>query len=161
MRLGYKLGYSEPVKIYIGADHRGYELKNHLTRYLEREKISVQDVGAFTLDPKDDYTLYAQKVASLVSSHPEDLGILLCGSGVGVDVTANKFDKVRASIGLSPEQVTAGRAHDDMNVLVIAADFTKEHAAQQLVHSFIHTSFDALKRHKDRLLEIERIEENN
>ena len=90
-----------------------------------------------------------------------DKGILLCGSGVGVDVVANKFDGVRASIGKSAEQVKAGRNDDDMNVLVIAADFTKEEEAKKMVKTFLETKFSGKSRFKKRLEDIKKIEANN
>jgi len=89
------------------------------------------------------------------------LGVLICGSGVGVDIAANKFDGIRASLGKSPKQVEAGRKDDDMNILVLAADFTKEKEAKEILRSFVNTKFDKKARHKKRLEEIARIEKNN
>ena len=86
---------------------------------------------------------------------------MICGSGVGVDVVANKFDGIRASIGKNAKQVEAGRMHDDMNILVLAADFTKDHEAKSMVKVFLETKFDKLARHKSRLTEISRLEANN
>lgn len=154
------------MKIYIGADHRGFKLKEKINTWLFENKYSFEDMGADKLDPKDDYTEYAQKVASLVSrSHSakasRDKGILICGSGVGVDIVANKFDGIRASIGKNREQVKAGRQDDDMNILVLAADFTKEREAKEMVGVFLKTDFDNLGRHKKRLEEIKKIEANN
>jgi ribose 5-phosphate isomerase B len=147
--------------IYLGADHRGYTLKEKLARWLFEEGFDFEDVGALSLDPDDDYTKYAAEVASLVASNEKNLGILLCGSGIGVDVVANKFDGVRSGIGKTPEQVREGREDDNMNVLVIAADFTKEGEATKMVKAFLETKFDPLTRHKRRLEEIEKIEANN
>lgn len=146
------------MKIYIGADHRGYKLKEKAKNWLGNYELV--DMGAYKYDPKDDYTLYAEKVASSVADSG-GRGILLCGSGVGVDVVANKFDGVRASIGKSPEQVRAGRADDDMNILVLAADYTKEKEAMSMVKAFLETKFSGKARHKRRLSEIEKIEANN
>lgn len=146
------------MKIYIGADHRGFELKEKVKNWLSH--YEVEDMGAYELNPKDDYTYFAEKVASVVADKKAK-GILLCGSGVGVDVVANKFDGIRASIGKNAKQVEAGRAHDDMNILVIAADFTKENEAREMIEAFLETSFDGLARHKRRLKDIEKIEANN
>lgn len=148
------------MKIFIGADHRGFSLKQQLVEWLNRE-YSVEDMGALDLDPKDDYTLYAEKVASMVSADTSHRGILLCGSGVGVDVVANKIDGARASIGINTDQVTAGRADDNMNILVIAADFFELAAAKKMITAFLKTEFSSEARHKRRLSEISRIEENN
>jgi len=91
----------------------------------------------------------------------EGRGILLCGSGVGVDVVANKLDGVRASIGKSPDQVRAGRKDDDMNILVIAADYTKEEEAKEMVKAFLETEFAKKERFVRRINEIKKIEANN
>jgi ribose 5-phosphate isomerase B len=149
------------MNIYIGSDHRGFKLKEKLAQWLFKWKYKFSDMGADFLDPKDDYTLYAEKVALMVRDNRGSKGILLCGSGVGVDVVANKFDGIRASVGKSPSQVRAGREDDDMNVLVLAADHTKEIEAKEMVKVFLETKFDRKSRHKRRLREIERIEQNN
>lgn len=148
------------MKIFLGADHRGFELKEKLKGWMEIEGYSFEDMGAHTLDPKDDYTVFAEKVASSVAD-TLGKGILLCGSGVGVDVVANKFDGVRSSIGKNEKQIAAGRADDDMNVLVIAADYTKEDEAKEMIKAFLSTKFSGKARHKRRLSEIEKIEMNN
>ena len=149
------------MKVYIGADHRGFRLKEKITKALFDWGYIFRDVGAEYFDPKDDYTVYAQQVASLVSKDEKSKGILLCGSGVGVDVIANKFDGIRASFGKSAEQVRAGRNDDDMNILVIAADFTKEKEAKKMVKIFLETKFEGKERHRRRLEEIRKIEANN
>lgn len=149
------------MKVYIGADHRGFDLKEKVAKWLYEWGYGFLDVGANHFDPKDDYTQYAQQVASLVSEDKKSKGILLCGSGVGVDVTANKFDGIRASIGISEEQVEKGRSDDDMNVLVIAADFINEGEVKKMLKTFLETDFDRKVRHKRRLEEIRKIEANN
>lgn len=120
-----------------------------------------QDLGADHFDPHDDYTKYAEKVASLVAKTEGSRGVLLCGSGVGVDIMANKFDGVRASIGKDVFQVEAGRNDDDMNVLVIAADFTDEKDAKAMLIAFLETRFSGKAKYERRLQEIEEIEANN
>ncbi|HEX6977257.1 MAG TPA: RpiB/LacA/LacB family sugar-phosphate isomerase [Patescibacteria group bacterium] len=149
------------MRVYIGADHRGFHLKEKIAKWLFDERYKFEDVGASTFDPNDDYTKYAQQVASLVANDDNSQGILLCGSGVGVDAVANKFDGIRSSIGKTPKQVEAGRKDDDMNILVLAADFTKEVDAKKMVKAFLVTEFDNAKRHKKRLSDIKKIEANN
>lgn len=145
--------------IYIGSDHRGFLLKEKMKNWLSR--YEWLDLGALTLDPDDDYPTYASKVADAVKEGKDSLGILLCGSGVGADIVANKFDGIRASVGKSKKQVEAGRRDDNMNVLVIAADYTREDEAKEMIKVFLETKFDNKKRHKRRLSEIKRLEENN
>lgn len=147
--------------IYIGADHRGFILKEKIKAWLTKLGYNIKDCGALSLDEKDDYTVYAEKVASLVADDESSLGILICGSGVGVDIVANKFDGIRASIGKTPEQVKDGREDDDMNILVLAADYTSLVEAKRMAKNFIHASFDNLARHKKRLSDIAKIEANN
>ena len=149
------------MKIFIGADHRGYELKEKISQWLFEMEHVYQDLGAENLDPDDDYTKYAELVASLVAKNEGSRGILLCGSGVGVEVVANKFDGVRASIGKNVEQVKAGRNDDDMNILVIASDYTEEKEAKAMLIAFLETKFSGKARYERRLKEIEKIEANN
>ena len=108
-------------------------MKEKIAKWLFDWGYTFQDLGAERLEPKDDYTVYAQRVASLVGKEEGSRGILLCGSGVGVDAIANKFDGVRASLGKNPDQVRAGRNDDDMNILVLAADFTKDEEAKGML----------------------------
>ncbi|HTK03234.1 MAG TPA: RpiB/LacA/LacB family sugar-phosphate isomerase [Alphaproteobacteria bacterium] len=149
------------MKIYLGADHHGYELKEKVAKWLFEWEHKFEDLGAEFLDPDDDYSLYANDVASLVAADIFSKGILLCGSGVGMNVAANKFDGVRASVGKNPDQVKAGRNDDDMNVLVIASDFTNENEAREMIKMFLETKFSGKARHERRLEEIEKIEANN
>jgi ribose 5-phosphate isomerase B len=149
------------MKIFIGADHRGYALKEKIAKWLFELEYPYQDLGAPSLEVGDDFTKYAEEVASLVANTAGSRGILLCGSGVGVDVLANKFDGIRASIGKNVFQVEAGRNDDDMNTLVIAADFTEEKEAKAMLIAFLETKFSGKARYERRLQEIEKIEANN
>ncbi|MFA6519191.1 MAG: RpiB/LacA/LacB family sugar-phosphate isomerase [Candidatus Shapirobacteria bacterium] len=149
------------MKIFLGADHRGYELKEKIAKWLFEMEYPYQDLGANHLDPNDDFTKYAEDVASLVAKTDGARGVLLCGSGVGVDVLANKFDGIRSSIGKDVFQVEAGRNDDDMNILVIAADFTEEKEAKAMLIAFLETKFSGKARYERRLQEIKEIEANN
>jgi len=149
------------MKVYLGADHRGFLLKEKVRLWLEKNNILHEDLGAHKLDKTDDYTTYAERVASIVAKDKSSKGILFCGSGVGVDVTANKFDGIRSSLGINPQQIEAGRNDDDMNVLVIAADYTIELHTIRMIEKFLHTPFSGKERYKHRIEEIARIEENN
>ncbi len=149
------------TKVFIGADHRGYELKEKVFHWLTNDDFEVEDYGAYEYDEKDDYTTFAEKVASVVAQEENAKGVLFCGSGVGVDIVANKFDGIRASIGKDNDQVRAGRNDDDMNVLVIAAGYTSEDEAKTMVKTFLKTPFSGKERYKKRLQEIKEIEANN
>jgi len=149
------------MKIYIGSDHRGYALKEKIAKWLFELKYEFQDLGAQHFEPGDDYTKYAEQVSLMVRDNEGSRGVLLCGSGVGVDVVANKFDGIRSSIGKSVQQVKAGRNDDDMNILVIAADYTEEKEAKGMLIAFLETKFSGKERNERRLEEIEKIEANN
>jgi ribose 5-phosphate isomerase B len=149
------------MKIFIGADHRGFVLKEKIARWLFEMEHAYMDLGADRLNPDDDYTKYAEAVASLVAKNTGSRGILVCGSGIGVEVVANKFDGVRAGIGKDVFQIEAGRNDDDMNILVIASDYTEEKEAKAMIIAFLETKFSGKARYERRLEEIEKIEANN
>lgn len=150
------------MTVYVGADHRGFKLKEKVIRWIyDLRKYDFEDLGALVYDKDDDYNKYAELVASLVADNDKSLGILICGSGVGVEVVANKFDGIRASVGKNPKQVESGRADDDMNVLVLASDFTSDSEAKSMVKTFLETKFEGLARYKRRLKEITKLETNN
>jgi len=149
------------MKVFLGSDHRGYFLKEKIAKWLFEWKYDFFDVGAQSLDLGDDYTKYASEVASLVANEKSGRGVVLCGSGVGVDVVTNKFDGIRASVGISEKQVKAGRNDDDMNILVIAADYTDEYEAKDMIKAFLETKFGGKERYKRRLAEISKLEANN
>ncbi len=149
------------IKIFLGADHRGYELKEKIASWLFELNYEFEDLGADHLDSSDDYTKFAADVASMVAKRPHSRGVLLCGSGVGADIVANKFDGIRASIGKSVLQVKAGRNDDDMNILVIAADFTITKDAKAMLIAFLETKFSETDRYEKRLEDIQKIESNN
>ena len=152
------------MKVYIGADHRGYKLKEEIKDWLSENNYDQEDVGAFTLDATDDYPLYAEQVARhVVTDFDRDLkdarGILICGSGVGVDIVANKFKHIRSGLAVNPEQIEKARLDDDINVLTIPADYIDEKNAKLIVKLFLETPFSQEEKKKRRLLEIEKIED--
>jgi ribose 5-phosphate isomerase B len=148
--------------IYIGADHRGFYLKEELERELKRGGYEVVDMGNDESDQDDDYPDFAGAVAEKVSGAGNEVrGILICGSGIGVDITANKFDGVRAALAMSPEHIRAGRNDDDVNVLCLASDFTKPGDAIEIARMFLATPFDGEERRVRRLKKIQEIEKKN
>ncbi len=145
--------------IYLGADHRGFQLKEVLKSILHEGGYEVVDKGAMEFTDGDDYPKYAAAVAREISKNPGDRGIVLCGSGVGVDVVANKFPGVRAALAISTDQIFNARHDDDANVLAVAADFTDEEAVKNIAHVFLVTPFSGEPRHERRLREIGEIEQ--
>jgi ribose 5-phosphate isomerase B len=148
------------MKISIGADHAGYEMKRELIPLVEKLGHSVHDVGTFEPDNPDDYPDYAALVAEEVRSGQAERGILVCGSGAGVSVAANKFKGIRA--GLSNDHYSAhqGVEHDDMNVLVLAARVIGSMMAQEAVEAFLNAKFSNEERHVRRLNKVKGIEQN-
>lgn len=126
------------MRIYLGSDHRGFELKEEIKNWLQENEYEVEDVGAFILDPEDDYVDYAIKVAeSIEGSNKDDRGILLCGSGHGVEMVANRFSHVRAILGFNDEVTVQGREHEDANILVLATDWVDTNEAVERVRMFL------------------------
>ena len=146
--------------IYIGADHRGFKLKESLKNYLKQSGYEVVDVGAENYNERDDYPDFAALAARKVSLDPENSrGILICGSGVGVDVTANKFKNVRSVLALNPDQVLSSKNDDNTNVLSFAADYVSEADAQKMVAPWINAPFSGEERPDRRLKKIEDLEQ--
>lgn len=126
------------MRIYLGADHRGFELKEVVKQWLLENEYEVEDTGAFIFDPEDDYVDYGLKVAeSVEGSSGDDRGILLCGSGHGVEMVANRFPNVRAILGFNDEVTVQGREHEDANILVLASDWVEPEVAVERVRMFL------------------------
>jgi len=146
--------------IYLGADHRGFNLKEFIKSWLKNQGYEVVDFGANVLNPEDDYTDFAIKVAEAIQKdYEKGRGILICGSGAGVCITANKFKRVKAGLGFNPDQVFAMRNDDNINVLCLASDFIDEEQAKKIVKVFLITHFDNKENHLRRLQKIEEIED--
>ena len=148
------------MKISIGADHAGYEMKQQLIDVVEKLGHTTGDVGTFEPGKPDDYPDYAQLVAEEVRSGKADRGILVCGSGVGVSVAANKFKGIRAGLCHDHYSAHQGVEHDDMNVLVLGARIIGPMMARDVAEAFVKASFSGEERHVRRLNKVKGIEEN-
>ena len=148
--------------IYIASDHRGFEFKNYLINFLKGKGYEVVDSGNVQYDKSDDYPDFAKVVAEKVSLDRENArGIVLCGSGVGVDVVANKFRGVRSALVTSTDQAFDSRNDDDSNVLSLPTNYTEKSDAEKIVIIWLETPFSGDKRHVERLKKIDEIEQNN
>ena len=147
------------MTIYFGADHRGYELKEKLLRYVKGSGYEVMDLGNGHIDAEDDYPDFAAAVAKRVAGEEKARGILICGSGAGMDIAANKVQGARASIGFQANQVFDARSHDDLNILVLSSDFISEDDAKSMVKVFIETPLSPEPRHTRRIQKIIALEE--
>ncbi|MAG60059.1 ribose-5-phosphate isomerase [Candidatus Woesebacteria bacterium] len=142
------------MKIFIGADHGGYQLKEELKGYLKELGHDVQDIGADKLDPDDDYPDFVLPVAGNVSRDQESRGIVIGRSGNGEVIAANKVKGIRAALCWSEKVAKKAREHNDANVLSLGADFISASDAKKIVKAFLETSFSGEERHKRRLQKI-------
>lgn len=141
---------------FIGADHRGYELKEELKKYLDEKNIEFSDVGTFSKEICH-YPVIAKELAVNVQKNKENMGILICSSGVGMTIVSNKFKGIRAATIINEEMAKEAKAHSNINVLVLPADFVNVSTAVQIVRAWIATeTLDG--RYQDRLQMIEEIE---
>ncbi|MDP1629469.1 MAG: RpiB/LacA/LacB family sugar-phosphate isomerase [bacterium] len=148
--------------LYIGADHRGYNLKEEIKKHLDGLKMKYEDIGASILDAQDDYPDYAKEVAQKVAREPEEhRGILLCGSGVGVNIVANKFDGIRAALVWNEKGAKASRIDDNANVLSLPADDLTPEETKKIVKIWLETPFTREDRHYRRIQKIKEIEATN
>lgn len=144
--------------IYLGSDHGGYKLKEQLKRKLGTAKLPFKDLGAHRLDPTDDYPLFAARVARAVSRNDKHRGILLCRSGVGVAVSANKIRGIRSTVASDGWFAARARRDDNVNVLALPADRLDLATAWKIARAFLNTKFRNAARDRRRLRQIQSIE---
>ena len=145
-------------KIAIGSDHRGFGIKETLKPLLESLEKTVEDKGTFSTDSAD-YPDFAREVAGAVSARECDRGILICGSGIGMAITANKFSGVRAALCHDIHSAEMSRRHNDANILVLG-EGAGEALAAEMVRVWVETAFEG-GRHQKRLDLIKKIEKDN
>ncbi len=145
--------------IYIGADHGGYKLKERLKAFLTKMDVAFTDLGSKKLIPGDDYPDYAVLVGKKVSTRPDyDVGILICRSGQGVCIVANKFNRVRAALVWSVKEAEISRTDDMTNVLCLPADYISNGLAEKIVEKWLTTKYSRDKRHLRRIRKISSLE---
>ena len=144
----------------IGADHGGFPLKQQLVEWLNVKGFRVLDLGAYENDPDDDFPDYAQAVAQAIVSGTATRGLVVCGSGVGANVVANKVPGIRASICHDTYSARQGVEHDDMNVLCLGGRIVGIELARELVSAFLNAEYMALERYERRLNKVLAIEKS-
>jgi len=144
------------MKIAVGSDHAGFHLKQKVTGWLLEERFDVQDVGTYS-DARCDYPDYAKRVAEKVSRGEVERGILVCGSGIGMSIAANKVAGVRAAECFDSYTAQMSRAHNDANVLCLGAWVVGEEMARTMVLTWLHTPFEG-GRHTARVEKIKELE---
>jgi len=148
------------MKVFIASDHAGFDRKQQLANKLE-QGYEVFDLGPYELNPEDDYPIYAKKVALAVKENPQSMGILVCRSGEGMAIAANKFNGIRAAIASTRDQAIETRQDNDSNVLSISAGDLSDKEAFEISKAWLDTPFSELQRHERRLHEIAEIEKSN
>ena len=139
-------------KIAVGGDHAGYYYKGQIIDWLQNNGFEIKDFGPFS-DASVDYPDYVHPLATAVEDQEFELGILVCGSGNGVAITANKHAKIRAALCWAPELVKLAREHNDANILCLPARFIPEDVAIEMVNIFLNTGFEG-GRHATRVNKI-------
>ena len=149
------------MKVYLATDHAGFALKEVIKKYLQEEHYEVEDLGAYSFTPGDDYPNFIKKVGEAIQNDPNSFGIIFGKSGAGEEIVANKFKNVKAIEGFSSENVKLSRVDNNANVLSLGAQFESFEKAKELVDVFLKTPFSNDLRHIRRVSEIKDIEDKN
>jgi ribose 5-phosphate isomerase B len=144
------------MKIAIGADHGGFELKHALIPFLQGRDIEVSDAGTYSTDSVD-YPTYAEAVALLVVHGEADAGIVICGTGIGISIAANKVPGIRAALVTSPEMAALAKQHNNANILALGGRILSLDTAEACVAAWLDASFEG-DRHQRRLDKITALE---
>ena len=145
------------MKIYIGSDHAGFELKKSLVGHLKEKGIQTADMGARSAEASDDYPDYAKAVAEAVSKEPEARGVLVCGTGIGMAMTANKVSGIRAAVVHDEYTAEVSRSHNDSNVLCMGGRVLEAQTAERLLDIWLATPFEG-GRHARRVEKIKKLD---
>jgi len=146
------------MTVFIGADHRGFALKDKIIAYLHDKNIRIEDMGAYEYDAGDDFPDYASKVARAVLARPMDhLGVVICGSGAGISIAANKHQGIYCTLGLNPKQVEDSRRDDHINVLALAANYTSDEDAYAMVDTYLQAEKSLKEKYVRRLKKVDAI----
>lgn len=145
------------MKIAIGSDHGGFELKEYLKKYLDKKNIRYKDFGTLSKE-SCDYPDFGEKVGAAVAYGDFEKGLLVCKTGIGMSIVANKFYGARAALCHNVNSAKFSRLHNDANILVMGAKYVKKGLAKKILDNFLNTSFEA-GRYEDRIKKIQRIED--
>jgi len=146
------------MRVAVGSDHAGYELKKRALEWLTIRGVEVLDLGPVEYDAKDDYPDFARAVAESVGSGGADLGLLVCSTGVGSCIAANKVPQVRAALCHDSFSARMSREHNDANVLCLGANIVGPSLAREIVEAWLSGDFSGEKRHRRRVAKIAEME---
>ncbi len=147
------------MKVYLGTDHAGFELKEKVKKFLLDNKYEVEDCGAFELNPEDDYPDFCAEAARKVAADPDSKGIVFGKSGAGEAIVANKIKGIRAFLAVNENNVRLAREHNDANVMSLGSEIVDEGNVENLVKVFLETPFSGEERHRRRIEKIKKLEE--
>ncbi len=142
--------------IYIGADHAGYNLKEYLKKYLQDKKLDFVDLGTYSSKEKNDYPDFAQKVCKKVIKDKKSKGLLICGTGTGMVIVANRYKGIRAAVAYDKYSAEMSRKDNDSNVLCLRGRKVKFEKQEKLLHKWLNVDFSNNIRHKRRIKKIEK-----
>ena len=128
-------------KILIASDHAGFRLKEIIKKYLSKKKINIVDLGPFKL-VKVDYPDYAHKLSKKINLNKKLTGVLVCGSGIGMEITANRYKNVRAALCYDQKSAKLSRLHNNANIITLGSRLTKESVALRCINTFLNTKFE-------------------
>ena len=144
--------------LYLGADHRGFSLKESLKKWLLEKNIPFEDLGNKILDPEDDFVDYAKVVAEKVAGEKDAKGVLICGSGVGMDMAANKVPGIRSGLVFNKDLAIHARSHEDINIVALPSDAISLKDAQDILEAFLNTSYLQQEKYQRRLNKVSALE---
>lgn len=143
--------HTPPMRVYLGSDHAGYELKNHLVEWLKAQGHEAVDCGPHIYDAQDDYPPFCLRAAEKTAADPDSLGIVIGGSGNGEQIAANKVKGVRAALAWSEQTAALGREHNDANVISIGGRMHTVEESTKFVEIFLATPYSGEERHTRRI----------
>lgn len=150
------------MELYIAADHNGFEMKRELTAWLRQQGHTVTDLGPNQFEKTDDYPDFAVRLAEMVAENTDDRrGILICGSGVGMAVAADKVPGIRAALIHDPAIATVAQRDDNINVLALGAAYIDIDTTKQVISNWLSTPFSGQERHRRRLGKITTYEQSH
>ena len=142
------------MKIALGSDHGGFALKEKVKQYLDQQHMEYEDFGCFSTEACD-YPVFGHAAAKAVAQHRCDKGIVICSTGIGISIAANKEKGIRCALCTDPYMAKMTRLHNDANMLAMGAGVVGEGIAIDIVDTFLHTEFSGVERHSRRIREIE------
>ncbi|MFI6266262.1 ribose-5-phosphate isomerase [Micromonospora sp. NPDC051006] len=148
------------MRVYLGSDHAGYELKVHLANYLAKQGYEVVDVGPHGFDPDDDYPTFCLHTGDRVVADAGSLGVVIGGSGNGEQIAANKIEGVRAALAWNIETAQLSRQHNDANIVAVGARQHTLDEATGIVEAFLDTPFSGNERHARRIAQVAAYEQS-